>query len=195
METGLCPESRAASTDRGMLRFSLCVMFVCTRRANIVQKIQVERVLRDIWQETKTPLMIYATETALNVARTPLSSQLQRFSRAENKAFHQELHHESTDAAELAAHKRTPGPGPMDMISPSKRKHRADSIDSMDSNRASIGSDDVQNDFYNPFEDGQTSTATMTASGTPAATTVVETSQMGADMMMTPASDNEAAKG
>lgn len=165
----------------------------------MVQKIPVERVLRDMWQETKTPLMIYATEAALNVARTPLPAQLQRFTRAENKVFQQELHNEGiqlADAAQAAANEKILGSGPLGPISPSKRKHRADSIDSMDSNRASIGSDDVQNDFYNnPFEDGQTSTATMTASGTPAATTVVETGEeMGADTMMTPASDNEGAK-
>ncbi|KAG8424594.1 hypothetical protein J3458_001369 [Metarhizium acridum] len=141
------------------------------------EKVEIERVLRDIWQETKTPLMVYATETALNTARAPLTAALQRFATAENKAFRQELHHEATEAAEAEADegKKTPGSGPIEPISPSKRKHRADSIDSMDSNRASIGSDDAQNGFDNPFEDGQTSTATMTALGTPVTTAAIET--------------------
>ncbi|EFZ04424.2 ubiquitin interaction domain-containing protein [Metarhizium robertsii ARSEF 23] len=141
------------------------------------EKVEIERVLRDVWQETKTPLMVYATETALNAVRAPLTAPLQRFATAENKAFRQELHHEATQAADAEAGegKKTPGSGPIDPISPSKRKHRADSVDSMDSNRASIGSDDAQNGFDNPFEDGQTSTATMTASGTPVTTTANET--------------------
>ncbi|EFY93866.1 ubiquitin interaction domain-containing protein [Metarhizium acridum CQMa 102] len=147
------------------------------RLSYTLQKVEIERVLRDIWQETKTPLMVYATETALNTARAPLTAALQRFATAENKAFRQELHHEATEAAEAEADegKKTPGSGPIEPISPSKRKHRADSIDSMDSNRASIGSDDAQNGFDNPFEDGQTSTATMTALGTPVTTAAIET--------------------
>jgi hypothetical protein len=125
-------------------------------------------VLRDVWQETKIPIMIYATETALNTAPTPLPAPLQRFARAENKAFRQELNSEITAAAaEASDGKKTPSLGPADHISPSKRKHRADSMDSMDSNRAALGSDDGQSGFDNPFEDGQTSTTTMTASGTP----------------------------
>ncbi|TWU72124.1 hypothetical protein ED733_002290 [Metarhizium rileyi] len=135
------------------------------------EKVDIERVLRDVWQETKTPLMIYATETALNVARTPLTAPLLRFARAENKAFRQELHHEAAEAeAEATEGKKTSERESTEPISPYKRKHRADSMESMDSNRASLGSDDAQNVFDNPFEDGQTSTATMTASGTPLTT-------------------------
>ncbi|KHO00332.1 ubiquitin interaction domain-containing protein [Metarhizium album ARSEF 1941] len=112
------------------------------------EKVEIERVLRDVWQETKTPLMVYATESALNVARTPLTAPLQRFARADNQAFRQELDREATEAAEAEAEsaesKEVPGSGPLEAVSPSKRKHRANSIDSMDSNRASIGSDDAQ---------------------------------------------------
>ncbi|QPG97190.1 hypothetical protein C2857_005929 [Epichloe festucae Fl1] len=98
------------------------------------EKTNMDQVLQDVWHETKVPLMVYATEAALNVARTPLPMPLQRFARAENKAFQQELDQETT------------GP-PTDPISPSKRKHRADSIDSLDSNRATLGSDDGQIGF------------------------------------------------
>lgn len=101
----------------------------------------MDQVLQDVWHETKVPLMVYATEAALNVARTPLPMPLQRFALAENKAFQQELDQETT------------GP-PADPISPSKRKHRADSIDSMDSNRATLGSDDG----HYGFEGGHVST-------------------------------------
>lgn len=104
----------------------------------------MERVLREVWQETKNPLLVYATEDALETPRAPLSAPLERFVRAENKAFRQELSRASNDAAEGRLL------GLMEVTSPSKRKHRADSADSMDSNRASIGSDDR---FEDPFED------------------------------------------
>ncbi|POR37933.1 Uncharacterized protein TPAR_01866 [Tolypocladium paradoxum] len=112
------------------------------------ERIEKERVFRDVWLETKTPLLVYATEEALSVPRAPLSAALERFVRAENKAFRQELNRHKAEASEP---KRT---AMVDVMSHSKRKHRADSIDSMDSNRASIGSDD-RNAFDNPFEDGQ----------------------------------------
>ncbi|KAG5937472.1 hypothetical protein E4U53_008190 [Claviceps sorghi] len=127
-------------------------------------KIKVEQVLQDIWNETKVPLLIYATEAALTVARTPLPLPLQRFALADNKAFQAELQQETAEAAGQGNGKKL-GTLPIDPISPSKRKHRADSVDSMDSNRASLGSDDGEAGL--DFEDGPGSTATVTASGTP----------------------------
>ncbi|KAJ6438315.1 LOW QUALITY PROTEIN: ubiquitin interaction domain-containing protein [Purpureocillium lavendulum] len=116
------------------------------------EKIEVERVLREMWQETKNPLLVYATEDALNTPRDPLSAPLDRFARAENKAFRQELNREAVDAGSRK-------PSVAEPISPSKRKHRSDSPDSMDSNRASIGSAD-QGGFDNAFEDNQDMSAT-----------------------------------
>ncbi|KAI9149409.1 hypothetical protein HJFPF1_11461 [Paramyrothecium foliicola] len=117
------------------------------------EKVEVERVLRDVWHETKTPLLIYATENALNTPCSPLSSPLERFVRVENKAFRQELSAEKAEAVE------TRGRASIETLSPSKRKHRADSMDSMDSNRASIGSEDrIEGD--NPFADQDVGHAT-----------------------------------
>jgi hypothetical protein len=110
------------------------------------QKIEIEDVFKGMWEETKKPLLVYATEDALETPKTRLSSQLERFVKAENKAFRQELSQEDSTAEEA---KRTPAFEP---VSPSKRKHRSDSGDSMDSNRASIGSDN-RNGFDNPFPD------------------------------------------
>ncbi|KAM4056354.1 ubiquitin interaction domain-containing protein [Hirsutella rhossiliensis] len=93
------------------------------------EKIELERVLREIWQETKNPLLVYATDEALNTPRAPLSASLERFVRAENKAFRQELSRESNEAADGRP------VGMMEVMSPSKRKHRADSADSMDSTK------------------------------------------------------------
>lgn len=143
------------------------------------QKIEVGQVLRQVWDETKVPLLIYATETALGAAPTPLPLPLQRFARADNEAFQAELAQESTDMP--TAHGTGTGTGtgtnttglpPIDTVSPSKRKHRADSVGSLDSNRAALGSDDGQNGFDNPFEDdGSASTITVMAfPGTPAET-------------------------
>ncbi|WZH46137.1 uncharacterized protein QYS62_007207 [Fusarium acuminatum] len=110
------------------------------------EKIEIEDVFKGMWEETKKPLLVYATEDALETPKTRLSSQLERFVKAENKAFRQELSQEDSTAEEA---KRTPAFEP---VSPSKRKHRSDSGDSMDSNRASIGSDN-RNGFDNPFPD------------------------------------------
>lgn len=118
------------------------------------QKIEIERVFRDVWQETKTPILVYATEKALQAPPAELTSALQRFTKAENKAFRQELNQEKLESSE----KRKPGI--LDPLSPSKRKHRADSFDSMDSNRASLGSDDERSGFDNPFADQDDSIGT-----------------------------------
>ncbi|XWX00063.1 hypothetical protein V2A60_008080 [Cordyceps javanica] len=112
------------------------------------EKIEIERVLREVWQETKTPLLIYATEDALNTPNDPLSLPLERFVKADNKAFRSELNVERTNEQENRQ------PAFIDPISPSKRKHRSDSMDSLDSNHASLGSDG-SNAFDNPFEDQQ----------------------------------------
>lgn len=100
-----------------------------------------------MWEETKTPLLVYATEDALNTPKAPLSTALERFVKAENKAFRQELNHEKTETHEKRKSIT------VDPLSPSKRKHRADSFDSMDSNRASLGSDDERSGFDNPFSE------------------------------------------
>lgn len=105
---------------------------------------EVERVLRDMWQETKTPLMVYATDDALKEAPEPLSGPLERFVKADNKSFLQELKQEQSQGEKSFT--------PLEVVSPSKRKHRSDSMDSMNSNRASLGSIDME-DRANPFAD------------------------------------------
>lgn len=107
-----------------------------------------------MWQETKTPLLVYATENALSVPRASLSDSLERFIRSDNRAFRSELSREASEASEVKKHRS------IDPLSPSKRKHRSDSMDSMNSNRASLGSDD-RNPFDNsPFEDQADSAGT-----------------------------------
>ncbi|RFU81610.1 ubiquitin interaction domain-containing [Trichoderma arundinaceum] len=109
------------------------------------EKVEIERVLRDIWQDTKTPLLIYATEKAVSTPRAPLSNALNMFVKSDNKAFRQELKQPAANSGEERVRSS------VDPISPSKRKHR-DSMDSMNSNRASIGSED-RNPFESAFDD------------------------------------------
>lgn len=68
----------------------------------------------------------------------PLTQPLERFVKADNKAFNQEIALEVSSEAEDTSGGRRP----TEPFSPSKRKHRSDSMDSMNSNRASIGSED-----------------------------------------------------
>lgn len=105
--------------------------------------------MREVWQETKLPLLIYATEDALNTHNEPLSLPLERFVKADNKAFRSELNMERTNDQQYIR------PGHADPISPSKRKHRSDSMDTLDSNHASLGSDGG-NGFDNPFDEEPT---------------------------------------
>ncbi|CEI69082.1 hypothetical protein FVEN_g4151 [Fusarium venenatum] len=113
--------------------------------ATRAEKLDIEQVLKQMWDDTNKPLLVYATEEALKAPKQPLPPQLERFVKVDNKAFRQELDEEES-TVEV---KTTPT---FDPISPSKRKHRADSVGSMDSNRASIGSDG-RNGWDNPFDD------------------------------------------
>lgn len=88
-------------------------------------------------------MLVYATEEAVSIPKAPLSDALNLFVRSDNKAFRQELKKPAPDSRD---ERRYPDP-----ISPSKRKHR-DSMDSMDTNRASIGSED-RDPFENVFDD------------------------------------------
>lgn len=116
--------------------------------------------MRNVWYETKTPLLLYATEEAVSTPRTPLSDALSMFVKSDNKAFRQELRQPTTDNGEERMRIS------VDPISPSKRKHR-DSMDSMDSNRASIGSEDrdpFASVFDEQLEEAQTELIDMSGS-------------------------------
>ena len=89
-----------------------------------------------MWEDTRTPLLVYASEKAVYADAVSLSNALERFVKADNKAFRQELHQEVSD------HSWEKEAGAAEVKSPSKRKHRADSMDSMASDRASAGSED-----------------------------------------------------
>lgn len=82
------------------------------------------------------------------------------FAKSDNKAFRQELRQPAADAGDERMRVSVDG------ISPSKRKHR-DSMDSMDSNRASIGSEDrdpFASVFDGQLEEAQTELIDMSGS-------------------------------
>ncbi|EQB45037.1 ubiquitin interaction domain-containing protein [Colletotrichum gloeosporioides Cg-14] len=103
------------------------------------ERVSYELVMRQMFQETRRPMFVYATEDAINQTPVPLSDALQRFVRAENKNFRQELSRETTDGATEArdANANT------SRVSPAKRQYRSGSVDSMDTNRASLGGSDT----------------------------------------------------
>lgn len=100
-----------------------------------------------VWEETKTPLLVYASEQAMSEEATPLSNHLERFAKADNKAFRQELNQEMADPAAEEA-------GATNPRSP-KRKRWADSPDSMATDRASAGSE-VGEEVHEIFGDSST---------------------------------------
>lgn len=95
------------------------------------------------WEETKTPLLVYASEAAARAEPTALPVALERFVKADNKAFQQELNQEVSESVWEGDMQAQGNSVP---FSPTKRKHR-DSNDSMNSNRPSIGSVDGQDPF------------------------------------------------
>ena len=93
------------------------------------------QVSENLWKDATCPVLVYATESAVNAEKNPLPAALERFVKADNEVFRQEL--EAEEAGGPVREMSVSEP-----VSPSKRKHRADSMESVASNRASLGSDD-----------------------------------------------------
>ncbi|PON26911.1 hypothetical protein TGAM01_v204412 [Trichoderma gamsii] len=150
------PESSDVPTDQWW-RLELCTDEDQPVKS---EKIDIERILKSVWYETKTPLLLYATEEAVSTPKAPLSDALNMFAKSDNKAFRQELRQPAADTREERVRVS------VDAFSPSKRKHR-DSMDSMDSNRASIGSEDrdpFASVFDGQLEEAQTEMIDMSGS-------------------------------
>ncbi|KAF4120829.1 ubiquitin interaction motif protein [Geosmithia morbida] len=125
------------------------------------ETLNFEEVMQKVWKETKTPLLVYASEKAIYAEPAPLSSSLETFVKADNKAFRQELVQESLEPSRVAS-----GSSEDAVRSPPKRKHRSDSIDSMATNRASAGSQDgdaERESAEDPFVDSCDSKGTSKA--------------------------------
>ncbi|KAL1862553.1 hypothetical protein Daus18300_008512 [Diaporthe australafricana] len=96
----------------------------------------IEKVQEAIFTEvdtdgSKVPILVYATDKALNEEPAPLSDALRTFVKLDNRLFKQELLEEPTPADKKRNAPQLPG-------SPLKRQ-RSNSVDSMATNRASLG--------------------------------------------------------
>ncbi|KAL2163088.1 hypothetical protein VTH06DRAFT_6924 [Thermothelomyces fergusii] len=102
-----------------------------------------ETVMREACGTGCRPIVVYATDKALERDNLPLSDALKTFIRLDNRLFKQEV-----SQSNRLGHKRSAGVGDG---SQSKRLQRSASMDSMDTNRASVGDyDDDMRDA--PFD-------------------------------------------
>ncbi|OAA58950.1 ubiquitin interaction motif protein [Niveomyces insectorum RCEF 264] len=96
-----------------------------------VAKTTIEAARDAAGKSTTSSILIYGSDAALEADAEPLSDALRTFVRFDNRFFKQELLEETP-----RERKRMPAEDP---TSPSKRQQRSNSIDSLASNRASIG--------------------------------------------------------
>lgn len=105
-----------------------------------------------MFQESKSVVVIYATEAALDgVPPLPLADPLQRFVKADNKTFKAEIARAEQEK-ETAVEPIVIDQADVTPLSPSKRKYRSNSVDSMDTNRASLGNASDTNSRAGDFD-------------------------------------------
>ena len=105
--------------------------------ASVIQseKVPFERVVREACGVSCRPILVYANEKALSDDPLPLHDALKTFLKLDNRLFKMELTEE--------APRETKRAGFSDPSSPTKRNRvRSDSLDSLATNKASIGSVD-----------------------------------------------------
>ncbi|PHH55953.1 hypothetical protein CFIMG_003877RA [Ceratocystis fimbriata CBS 114723] len=116
------------------------------------EKVDWGRIAHGVWKDGKNPLLVYATQLALDTNPIPLPEPLAKFVRFDNRLFHHELSQSAAKENDATNSMFTQASGhhppsvslasDLDHIrSPGKRKHRSGSPDSMASNRVSIGSE------------------------------------------------------
>ncbi|KAL1839476.1 hypothetical protein VTJ49DRAFT_1485 [Mycothermus thermophilus] len=98
--------------------------------------VSFETVIKETCDTGCEPILVYATDKAMQQEPLPLSDALKNFVRFDNRLFKQEL----LESSRTATHKRSANLGLGD-ASQSKRLQRSVSIDSMATNRASAGAD------------------------------------------------------
>ena len=103
------------------------------------------------------PILVYATDAAMQAEPAELSEALRMFVKHDNRLFKQELIQETPPRedrkrASEAGHGENGGPSGIPAGSPPKRHQRESSIDSIATNRASMGDVSDREDFT-PEED------------------------------------------
>ncbi|CAI4213796.1 unnamed protein product [Parascedosporium putredinis] len=105
--------------------------------------VDFETVQSLIWDESNSLTMIYATDGAMDTPRIELPSGLQRFIKADNRSFQKELEQEEA-AADANADIPMETLDSFDL----QARSRSLSVDSMATNRASLGSMDSREDDF-----------------------------------------------
>jgi hypothetical protein len=109
--------------------------------------VSYETVIREACGAGCSPILVFATDAAMQEENLPLSDALKSFVKLDNRLFKQELLQSNR-----MGHKRSAGLGDG---SQSKRLQRSGSMDSMNTNQASAGgSDDDMRDA--PFDNDST---------------------------------------
>jgi hypothetical protein len=110
-----------------------------------------------MFEESKNPSLVYATEAALQgISPEPLTDPLQWFVKVDNKTFRTELAREKAEGetqADVAAASEGSNAIPLAPMSPTKRKYRSNSNDSVASDRASIGGNSAPDSRMGDFTD------------------------------------------
>lgn len=109
-----------------------------------LQKLDFEAVQLRAWEESNAVTLVFATEEALSAPRAPLSDALARFVKADNRGFQKELEQEEAGANE-----------PQHEVRAFQMRSRAGSVDSMASNRASVGSGGSREEFVHEIHPDQ----------------------------------------
>lgn len=109
----------------------LCVILTKIGQATTFDKVQ-EAIFTEVDSDgSKVPILVYATDKAMNEEPAPLSDALKTFVKFDNRLFKQELLEEPTPTDKKRNAPQLPE-------SPLKRQ-RSTSVDSMATNRASLG--------------------------------------------------------
>lgn len=101
-----------------------------------VQKTTMDAARGSVFQESRSPVLIYSSDASMNEENLPLSDALRTFVRFDNRFFKQETLEESESPSRDKKRQPAEEASP---TSPLKRQQRANSIDSMASNMASQG--------------------------------------------------------
>ncbi|KAJ4399520.1 hypothetical protein N0V85_005992 [Neurospora sp. IMI 360204] len=117
-----------------------------------IEKTTCETAISQACAVGTEPLLIYASDKAMNTEPIPLNDALKAFIRFDNKFFSQEL-----AQTEQEQHEDSRKRGPISMSSPdSKRRNRSNSLDSMATNHASAGDldEEMRDDEFVHFANG-----------------------------------------
>ncbi|KAK3328408.1 hypothetical protein B0T19DRAFT_442309 [Cercophora scortea] len=112
--------------------------------------VSFETVLAETCEETQRPMMIYARDGAMSETPEPLSDALKTFVKFDNRHLKQEL--SQADQWGNGSEKKRGGSAAAGDSSEAKRRNRSKSIDSMDTNKASLGDLDDDNIRDAPYD-------------------------------------------